>query len=168
MATTIEILFKAHNKELVNFLNCKLNNRELAEDMASNIFLKLLEQPEIRDENLRGLLFRSAKNEVIDYYRKQKSVLKHVKQETKENHITVNTENLSNSNDLKPYIENALKTLRPDHREVLELYIISGYKIKEISFLTNLKIGTVTAILKRSKDKLKEILQPQYNEYVMG
>lgn len=49
-----------------------------------------------------------------------------------------------------------LATDNEDHREVLTLYLIYGYKLNEVSEITDMRSGTVNQILFRFKDGLKK------------
>ncbi len=50
-----------------------------------------------------------------------------------------------------------LNTENADHREVLTLYLIYEYKLREVSDIMGMRSGTVNQILFRFKDELKNI-----------
>ena len=59
-----------HHDKLVGYISKKVNDRDDAEDLAQDAFLRLLNySAEIREENIRALLFTVAANLVNDYLR---------------------------------------------------------------------------------------------------
>lgn len=62
--------YLAHHDKLVGFIAKKINDRDDAEDLAQDAFMRLLNySSEIREENIRSLLFTVAVNLVNDYLR---------------------------------------------------------------------------------------------------
>lgn len=52
-----------------------------------------------------------------------------------------------------------LQVENPDHREVLTLYLLYGYKLREVAEIVDMRSGTVNQILFRFKEDLKETYQ---------
>lgn len=66
----LELAFKAHAGELRSFLYRHLRNTETAADLAQETYLRLLRQPPRKPVlNLRGFIFRIARNLAIDHAR---------------------------------------------------------------------------------------------------
>ncbi len=62
--------YLAHHDKLVGYIAKKVNDREDAEDLAQDAFVRLLNySAEIREENIRSLLYIVAINLVNDYLR---------------------------------------------------------------------------------------------------
>ncbi len=68
------ILYKTYHKPVFNFINKKLNNKQVAEELTQDIFLQVIES--LRDFryqcSLKTFLYTIARNKVIDYMRKKK------------------------------------------------------------------------------------------------
>ena len=56
-------------------------------------------------------------------------------------------------------LEEVLGTLKPDQRKCLELHYLDGHTHAEIANLLGLPQDTVSSILRRAKEKLKERLR---------
>lgn len=67
-------LYTTYHKPLVNFINKKINNKQLAEELAQDIFLQCIES--LRDFrfqcSLKTFLYTIARNKTIDYMRRKK------------------------------------------------------------------------------------------------
>ena len=55
-------------------------------------------------------------------------------------------------------VREALKKLREDYREVIELYYYSGLTVSEIARMLQKPVDTVKSHLRRGREKLKELL----------
>lgn len=66
----LELAFKAHARELRTFLYRQLKSTETAADLAQETYLRMLRQPPRKPVlNLRGFIFRIARNLAIDHAR---------------------------------------------------------------------------------------------------
>ena len=70
----LELAFRAHATELRSFLHRQLRNPETAADLAQETYLRLLRQPPRQPVlNLRGFIFRIARNLIIDHTRRSQT-----------------------------------------------------------------------------------------------
>jgi RNA polymerase sigma-70 factor (ECF subfamily) len=60
--------------------------------------------------------------------------------------------------EVKETIEESLKMLEPNERLIITLFYMENDSIKEISFLTGEKEGTIKSRLSRARDKLREVI----------
>lgn len=58
----------------------------------------------------------------------------------------------------------AIERLKDKYKVVVKLYLIEGYDHEEISEILNIPVKTSRTQLRRGKQKLRELLNPQYNE----
>lgn len=56
-------------------------------------------------------------------------------------------------------VRNALKQLREEYREIIELYYLNGLNTREIAMMLQKPHNTVMSQFRRAKDKLQELLQ---------
>lgn len=64
----------------------------------------------------------------------------------------------SNAPQLMELVYDAIfATENPDHREILTLYLIYGYKLREVADIMGWRSGSVNQVLYRFKDELKNI-----------
>jgi len=71
----IENAWKEYNRGLLSFIRRKINSPEDAEEILSNIYLKLATQVELSriPQKLPAWLYRVARNSIIDFYRTKKT-----------------------------------------------------------------------------------------------
>lgn len=61
-------------------------------------------------------------------------------------------------------LDGALRSLRPEEREVLFLHVVSGLSVREIMRATDTPRGTILSLLQRGRQKLVDRLQPSQLE----
>ena len=74
-------------------------------------------------------------------------------------------ESTGNNNDNKEIINIALQKLSAKYRSVLVLRLIDSYSTEETAKILNLPAGTVLSRLARAQIKLKEYLEPYFQNY---
>ena len=127
----------------------RLKNEADADDCFQNTFLKLYTNPpEFREEeHIKAWLLRVAINECKNFIR--------------DNRKTVPLDSVPpvvqpNSDDFRD-ISWALMRLEPEYREVLYLYYVEQYRVKEIAGILEKNPNTVKTMLSRGRKKLKKI-----------
>jgi len=175
------LIFKAKNKDpesfsqlynlyvdkIYRFVFFKVKTQEDAQDISSEVFLKAWQYISDNNEvkNLNALLYRIARNLVIDYYRKSSRQDIPIDQQImeqqemkmdgiKEVDIRIETEK----------IEQKLHQLKDDYREIVILRYIEGFSIKEIAEIVEKKPGNVRIILHRALNTLKELMEEEQNK----
>lgn len=130
-----------------------VNQREAAEDITSEFFIKLWEKADAYKPGggHKGYLATIARNMAIDYLRKYG---KEVYIETEDEGDGSNEDNTSRLADESASPENqvierlavdeALSRLKPIYRQILTMKVLSDMTFKEISEVLNIPMGTVT------------------------
>ena len=159
-------LYDLYVKRIYRFVFFKVGAHENAEDITSEVFLKtwqflignndLDKAPEIK--SFSGLLYRIARNSIIDFYRSRVS-----KNEVPMNEDTDVSDTGSWYGDLSNKIETekviqTIKKLKQEYQEVLTLKYVDELKIKEVAEITGKSQIAVRVTLHRALKKLKEIL----------
>ncbi len=67
-------IYKNYSAEIFRFCSFSLNNREQAEDITAEVFISLYGQDLNSINNPRAWLYKSAKNKMINLYKKHKSI----------------------------------------------------------------------------------------------
>jgi len=170
------ILLKAKNKDpeaysqvydlyvdkIYRFIFFKVSTQEEAQDLTSEVFLKvwqyIIDGKEVK--NLNALLYKVARNTVIDFYRQARQ--KDVSLDDQiESHPKDLSDDLIKKVEAKiqlETIEDKLKELKDEYREIIILRYIEGLTITEISEITEKKKGNVRVILYRAVNTLKDLL----------
>ena len=164
---SFEILFNRHKDRLFSFIMSKVKDRDLADDIFQDTFIKVINSLKQEKYNEEGKflpwMMRIAYNLVIDHFR-QKSKIRKVPQTSdfdifqilddgemnQEEHM-IRNESFS---DLKILIDQ----LPEDQKEVLKLRYFKELSYEEIAETLNAPIGTVKAQLYRSREQLFKIL----------
>ena len=141
----------------------KAEAEDLFQDVLTKVFLRLDELPEI--DVLRTWLNRVMFNHFIDNRRKyarQRMVM------VEESHLpggTVDSLQGSGSPDQDAeredniiQLETALARLSDEHRLLLLLHDVEGYKLSEIHDVTGMPVGTIKSRLHRARARLREFL----------
>lgn len=140
-----------------------LKNRENAEDVTSEFFIKLWDIADryVPGTGHRAWLTRIARNMSIDYLRAHKrEIPKDVSEEGEELTGEYGTESAGEDETAKEAIANisvqeALEKLKPAEREVVHLKIIGDLTFEEISRILETPMGTVTWRYREAIKKLR-------------
>lgn len=148
--------------EIYHFVLYKIGNTNIAEDITEETFLNTwLSLPRVykkdgKIENLRAWLYRTARNKVIDYYRKKKPV------EIKEKLIPINKpspEAITEQHALSERLKKSVLALDPDFQEIIILRFINQLSHKETAHIMDISENYSRVLQYRALKKLKEILE---------
>ena len=154
-------LYDLYVKRIYRFVYFKVSGHEETEDIVSEVFLKswnyIIGNSEKEVKSFSGLLYRIARNAIIDYYRKRAG----------------SPENLAEDQDvcdegkwsteINERIDNqqviiAIRKLKQEYQEVLTLRYVDGLQVDEIAEITGKGNVAVHVTLHRALKKLKEIV----------
>ena len=150
-----EELYEDHYKELVAYGTRISGNKELAEDMTQETFVKaLMNADTVMDLSpckQRAWLYRTFKNLFFD--RCRRAVL--------ETEYTQNLQVEYAEDRGMQEVENAmvLQSISPQDRAMFQLRYFDGYSAEEIAQMMNLPPGTVRSKLSRCRKYLKQNLK---------
>ena len=158
--------YDSYIEDIYRFIYFKVGNREDAEDITSQVFLKSWDY--IQNNNLleyktiKPFFYRVARNSIVDYYR-DKSDKENISINNENNKIDVIDEkvDLNKEVDLKNDIKNlqeAMQELKNEYREVLLLRYINELSVKEIAEILEKNKGNVRVLIFRAIKALKNIV----------
>jgi RNA polymerase sigma-70 factor, ECF subfamily len=154
-------LYDFYVDRIFRFVLFKVATQEIAEDLTSEVFLKTWEYINKTDKkigNLNALLYRVARNVVIDHYRaRNKDFVTSDEDFMKQiaDKRNVETE-VDVSLDISS-IEDHLAKLKDVHREIIVLKYIEEFSITEIAEVLEKSKGNVRVLLHRAMKALKDI-----------
>ncbi len=166
---SLNLLFSRYlNRTYIYFLR-KFNNRDDAEDMTQNLFIKLFRKINSGEEikNFRDYIYRSCVNLCRDYFRQKKSAREIQCLNDFECLHSINLISVLNwqqsgerhfisLSEIENAIKNCLAKFKPTrNRNILKDYVY-GYSLKEIAQRNNCRTGTAGSIWHRQKRKLME------------
>lgn len=145
------------------FCYLRTNNRELAIDMSQQAFLKAWIYVREREEelNLRALVYKIARNMIIDWYRKKKEQSLDLLFEAGFDPPDDFQADQATQSELTLKI---LDYLSEGDREILILRYINELKPSEIAEVSGENVNVVSVRIHRAKARLKDIIDKKGHE----
>lgn len=158
-------LYGLYVTPIYRFIYFKVATRQDAEDLTSEVFLKIwqyITETDHRIDNLRALLYRTARNLVIDTYRKKakrdlvqdSEVLNTIEDERQQSLLS----NIETGMEMEN-IELVLRRIKDDYREIIILHYIEELSIGEIAKILDKSKGSVRVALHRALKVARELLK---------
>ena len=134
-----------------------LGNRELAEDVTQDVFVKLLiNRPSLEEGHEKAWLLKVALNRCRDLWRSswiRKVVLGHPSFESFPAPDEI--DRMAGQYALSE----AVSRLKPEFKEVVLLFYYQGFSVAEIANMLQIAEGTVSSRLSRAREKLQKDLK---------
>ena len=164
---SFEALIQKHKNKIYAFILSKIRNRDLAEDIFQDTFIKVINSLQEGKYNEEGKflpwVMRIANNLVIDYFRKSKKMrtiaptddfdIFNILQDGEKN-IEDNLVNNQIHKDLRKLIEH----LPEDQKEVLKMRYYAELSFKEISESTGVSINTALGRMRYALINLRKLI----------
>ncbi len=161
-------LMQRYEKKLLRYI-CRLSggNKEFAEDIAQEIFIKIYKNLNDFDPNLSfsSWAYRITHNEAINYLKKFNRE-KVIPIETDDKIIASLIDILESNVDivketakkeLQEKVQKILSMLSPQFRDILILKFLEEKEYKEISDILQKPMGTIATMINRAKAQFKQI-----------
>ncbi len=161
-------LINRHKHKIFGFIISKIQDRDLAEDVFQDTFIKVINTLKRGKYNEEGKflpwVMRIAHNLVIDHFRKSNRMPKFDTKTDFDIFSVIKDECLNvESNLIKDQIEDDVKSLvkelPDDQREVLEMRIYNEYSFKEIAYKTDVSINTALGRMRYALINLRKIIE---------
>jgi RNA polymerase sigma-70 factor (ECF subfamily) len=156
----VALLFERYNVALFRYLFGLSSNRALSEDLVQEVFFRVIKYAKTYDPNqaFAGWLYRMARNAYIDSQRKaSREVAADPLAEVKSGE-PVPEELVTRKQDAQ-FLQEALRRLPQDKREVLMLSRFHNLRYEEIGRILECEVGAVKGRVFRA---LKELRQTFY------
>lgn len=158
-------VYDAYSEGIYRFIYFKVPTTEIAEDITSEVFLKVWEyltkQEGRKINHLRAFLYTTARNKVADYYRKR-SLHKDVALEVAEteNSLNIATEELylAFHGEARVTIQKYVRRLKEEYQEAVLLRFVEELSIGEIATITGKTRGSIRVTIHRGLKALREII----------
>ncbi len=159
-------LYDKYNTDLYRFIFYKVARSEEAQDLTSLVFLKAWQHIDKHSlgetKTLRALLYKIARNAIIDHYREGRDKIESLDNEDKP--IQIIDEDLDLEKDLDEQlsleqVQKHLLKLKEEYREVIVLRYINELEIEEIAAVTGKSKGSVRVTIHRALQALKDRLK---------
>jgi RNA polymerase sigma-70 factor (ECF subfamily) len=163
----LSILINRHQSKIYGFIYSKLSDRDIADDIFQDTFIKVIKTLKSNSYNEEGKflpwVMRISHNLIIDYYRKNKKMP--MFRETEEFSIfSIMSDNVPNieSQLITSQVESDLRKLilelPEDQKEVLMMRMYQDLSFKEISELTGVSINTALGRMRYAIMNLRKVI----------
>lgn len=159
---------------LLNFVYRMIGDRERAEDLVQEAFLRVHRHLDRFDRTRKfstwvyTIASNLAKNELRNRSRSPLISFEQARPRTEEDSRTVDFEDPANRPDdlyerrqLKQLVEETVSRLNTHHREVFVLRELEGKSYEEIADIVHCNLGTVKSRLNRARQSFADLIQPR-------
>ncbi|MBF0571138.1 MAG: sigma-70 family RNA polymerase sigma factor [Candidatus Omnitrophica bacterium] len=151
-------LVKHYYPTVLRFLSYRARNREDAEDLTSEVFVRMVGSIKNQTGNFPAWLFKIARNLLIDYYRKMDRQKSSSLDEIEDDSITVSTED-HREGFMAGEIKHMLTVLTESQAEVISLRFLNGHTLEETAQIMHNSVGAVKILQFRAVAGLKQYLK---------
>jgi RNA polymerase sigma-70 factor (ECF subfamily) len=157
-------LVKRHKDKVRNIVYLTLNNGEMVDDIAQEVFITVYRNlKNFRFESqFTTWIYRITINKCKDFLRKKN--IRRIFIPIKEDEEVPAFESLNENSDIKQIVRRAISELPDKLRIPIVLKDIEGFSYQEIAESMQCEIGTVKSRIFRGREALKKILQPLEKE----
>jgi RNA polymerase sigma-70 factor, ECF subfamily len=164
----LAILVNRHQSKIYGFIYSKLNDRDIADDVFQDTFIKVIKTLKSNSYNEEGKflpwVMRIAHNLIVDHYRRNKKMP--MLRETEEFSIfSILPDNSKNAESkiitelIEKDLNKIIKQLPDDQREVLIMRFYQDLSFNEIAEQTNVSINTALGRMRYAILNLRKIIE---------
>lgn len=150
-------LYVEYSDKVLRYIRGKVNNEHLAEDLCSDVFLKVYENLDRFDETKSSLstwIFTITRNTLVDYYRTRR-VFEEVP-ETLEDGSSVEDDVCRE--EMLELLADAMEKLEERERDLIILRYYKGLNLRQIAERMDVSYAYVKIIQNKALGKLREFL----------
>jgi len=164
---SLSILISRHQSKIYGFIYSKLSDRDKADDIFQDTFIKVIKTLKSNSYNEEGKflpwVMRISHNLIIDYYRKNKKMP--MFRETEDFSIfSIMSDNVPNiesqliTSQVESDLRKLIEELPEDQKEVLVMRMYQDLSFKEISELTGVSINTALGRMRYAIMNLRKVI----------
>jgi RNA polymerase sigma-70 factor (ECF subfamily) len=152
-----DALFRAHYPEIVRYLAARLGSRDVAADIAGDVFVEAYKRAPLlrwRGKPMLAWLYRVASNMAADYVRKA----------AREVAVADVPERSAPEDDMlgeRDAVRRALRTLPSDYQLVVHLRLVEGYPFDDVARTMGRTVGACQMLMLRAGRELREALEAE-------
>lgn len=161
-------LIKRHQSKIYGFIYSKVTDRDIADDIFQDTFIKVIKTLKSNAYNEEGKflpwVMRISHNLIVDHFRRIKKMPMY--RETEEFSIfsimTDNSPNIENriiTEQVENDLQRLIQELPDDQKEVLQMRIYQDLSFKEIADLTGVSINTALGRMRYALMNLRKVIE---------
>ena len=146
--------WRAHENELRNYLQHRVGDSHLAEDLLQDVFVKAMRQGSgfCDLDNQRAWLYQVARNAVVDYRRLHRETIE------LPDDIPQSVEQADPVVALGACVGRVLSELSPEDRDIIEQCDLNGAKQQDYAAAHDLSLSAVKSRLLRARQRMRATL----------
>ncbi|MDB5076327.1 MAG: sigma-70 family polymerase sigma factor [Chloroflexi bacterium] len=158
-----EALYRTHVRSLYGFIYSKVGNREAAEDLTSDVFLRALAHidPSREEHSIIAWLYRVARNVVNDYWRVGKSAHVIALDEVRNLRDSSVAPDIARQDQAARKANELLNMLPQNYHDVLYYRLIEGLSISETAAIMATTTANVKVMQHRALKRAAEIRESE-------
>lgn len=152
------VLFERYNKRIFNFLARMTMDREVAEDLTQNVFLRMIKyRTSYREGNkFHSWIYQVARNVFSDHYQSVKNKrADFVDVERMSDHMADGEESMM-MDEQEKLLQRSMAMLNEEQRELLVLTRFQQMKYEEVAVIMNTTVANIKVKVHRAIGKLRE------------
>jgi RNA polymerase sigma-70 factor (ECF subfamily) len=166
-------LVDRYQTRLLNFVNRTIGDRERAEDLVQEVFIRVFRHLHRFDQTKKfstwiyTIASNLAKNELRNRSRNPLVLFQTIKKNWEADHrplqfedTTARPDDLYRKRFLKDAVDRCVQRLPEHHREVFLLRELEGKSYQEIAEITGCNLGTVKSRLNRARNSFAQLIGP--------
>lgn len=164
-------IYDTYFPPIYNFIRLRVDDTFLAEDLASEVFIKLVETLRGRNapnHSLRGWLFKVARNRIHDHYRQNRNFTSETLEEWTPSPSDDEPEEQFLRTIQVEQARAALLKLSADQQEVLILRFGQGLGLQETADVMDRQVNAIKSLQFRAVNALRQILGETRQEFGNG
>lgn len=170
MNKVYEELFREHSTSIYRYILLRVGSKEVAQDIMSETFKKLLEKKDLKPELAKHWLFTVARNTMYKKFKDDKNAGQQALDEMiEESELAADDQGDYDQNlvddELIAKLEIYLDQISPKSREVISLKIWEEMQFNEIADILSEKESTVKLRYYRGLEKLKDLVTKDYQKH---
>ncbi|MFA6525401.1 MAG: RNA polymerase sigma factor [Patescibacteria group bacterium] len=160
-------LYELFSERIYRYLVIRVSHRETAEDLTQMVFLEMIRSlhryKKQKDVKFTTWLFQIARHRLIDYYRRNKTILQI--DELADTHVELQVEQEEvNVDSYYSRIKKILHKLSEQQQNIIHLFYYEDMSPGEIAEITGMSAITVRVEKHRALTKIRNILSKEHLE----
>lgn len=152
------LLFERYHKRIFNFLAQMTRDRELAEDLTQNVFLRIIKYRQSYREGSRFMswIYQVARNVFSDHYQSSKNKVKGFVEVEKVSDHMADYNDAEDIDEKEKLLHQCMAKLTKEQQELLVLTRFQHMKYEEVAAIMDTTVANIKVKVHRAILKLKE------------
>lgn len=152
------LLFERYQKPVFNFLARMAMDRDIAEDLTQNVFLRMIKyRNSYREGNkFQSWIYQVARNVFSDHYQKEKNKRSDFVDVERLSGQIANSQEEQEQLEREKLLHQSMAKLNDEQRELLILTRFQQLKYEEVANIMDMTVGNVKVKVHRAIQKLRE------------